>query len=330
MASEDWTIPPELRPDPADYRFDLERALASVVALRARTPDDAFTANSLGTEREGSGVVIRPDGLVLTIGYLVTEAEEVWITTRSGRVVPGHALAVDFATGFGLVQALGALDLPVLELDAAAGGGESEGPAVGTQVVLASSGGRASALACSVAARGPFAGYWEYLIDNAIFTAPAHPHWGGAALIGGEGRLLGIGSLVMQHRDQRGRRVDLNMVVPVGGAAQVLDEMLTMGRANRPPRPWLGLYAADQDEGLSIASLAPGGPAEQAGLQPGDRILAVSGTDVAELADLWRAVWATGEAGAEVPLTLLRGKRRLQVAIASADRARFLKAPRLH
>jgi S1-C subfamily serine protease len=328
MASEDWTIPPELRPDPADYRFDLERALASVVALRARTPDDAFTAGSLGTEREGSGVVIRPDGLVLTIGYLVTEADEVWITTRSGKVVPGHALAVDFATGFGLVQALGALDLPVLELDG--GQGSDSGPEVGAQAVLASAGGRASALACSVAARGPFAGYWEYLIDNAIFTAPAHPHWGGAALIGTEGRLLGIASLVMQHQDQRGRRVDLNMVVPVGGAAQVLDEMLTLGRANRPPRPWLGLYAAEQEEGLAIASLAPGGPAEQAGLQAGDKILAVSGNEVGELADLWRAIWDTGAAGAEVPLTLQRGKRRLQVAITSSDRARFLKGPRLH
>lgn len=324
MPSGDWTIPAKLRPDPAEYRFDLDRALAGVVGLRARTPEDAFTAAALGAEREGSGVVIRADGLVLTVGYLVTEAEEIWLTTQTGRVVPGHALAVDFATGFGLVQALGPLDLPVLEM------GRTEGPKPGESAVMAAIGGRAGAVACSVVARGPFAGYWEYLLEDAIFTAPAHPHWGGAALVGEDGRLLGIGSLVMQHEDEAGRRLDLNMAMPVGALVPILDDLLSMGRANRPPRPWLGLYATEHEGGIAVASLANGGPAEQAGLQPGDKILRVGGTEVSELADLWRGVWATGRAGARVTLSVQRGRRRMDVVIASGDRASFLKAPRLH
>ena len=211
MADDDWSIPEELRPDPADYAFDLARALGAVVGLKSRVPSDAFSARTLGTEREGSGAVIRADGLVLTIGYLVGESESIWITTSTGRVVPGHALAYDFETGFGLVQALGRLETPALEL------GPEITPETGVQTVLAAAaedpvGG---AIASSIVAKEPFAGYWEYLLEEALFTAPAHPSWGGAALIGPDGKLAGIGSLVLQHRDKRGKRLDLNMCVPV-------------------------------------------------------------------------------------------------------------------
>ncbi len=162
MADDDWTIPEELRPDPADYAFDLSRALGSVVALKSRVPADAFSARTLGTEREGSGVIIRPDGLILTIGYLVGESESIWITTSTGRVVPGHALAYDFETGFGLVQALGRLEAPAIEL-----GGEVS-PETGVSTILAAAaddpGG--GAIANSVVAKEPFAGYWEYLLEE--------------------------------------------------------------------------------------------------------------------------------------------------------------------
>jgi S1-C subfamily serine protease len=326
MADEDWTIPEELRPDPADYAYDLAAALGSVVALKSRVPADAFSARTLGTEREGSGVVIRDDGLVLTIGYLVSESESIWITTASGRVVPGHALAYDFETGFGLVQALGRLEAPAIPL------GPATVPEAGVQTVLAAAAAEdePGAIACSIVAKEPFAGYWEYLLEEALFTAPAHPSWGGAALIGPEGRLLGIGSLVLQHRDKRGRRMDLNMCVPVALLHPILDDMLRYGRVNKPARPWLGLYAADQEEGVIVASVASKGPAERAGLRAGDRILAIEGHEATDLAGLWRSLWSCGSAGVKVTLSTERDGRRFDLAVASADRARFLKAPRLH
>jgi S1-C subfamily serine protease len=326
MADRDSGIPEELRPDPAEYRFDLAAALAAVVSLKSRVPSDAFSARTLGTEREGSGVVIRPDGLVLTIGYLVGEAESIWITTSTGRVVPGHALAYDFETGFGLVQALGRLEAPGLEL-----GGPTT-PETGVQTVLAAApqGEDGGALACSVVAKEPFAGYWEYLLEEALFTAPAHPSWGGAALIGDDGKLLGIGSLVLQHRDKRGRRLDLNMCVPVTLLHPILGDLLAYGRVNKPARPWIGLYAADQEEGIVVASVASKGPAERAGLRAGDRILGIDGAEAGDLAGLWRSLWARGTAGVSVTVEAERDGRRFSVPVASADRASFLKAPRLH
>jgi S1-C subfamily serine protease len=325
MADESG-IPEELRPDPADYSFDLAAALGAVVSLKSRVPADAFSARTLGTEREGSGVVIRPDGLVLTIGYLVGEAESIWITTATGRVVQGHALAYDFETGFGLVQALGRLETPALEL------GGTTAPETGVQTVLAAApnGDDGGALACSVVAKEPFAGYWEYLLDEALFTAPAHPSWGGAGLIGEDGRLLGIGSLVLQHRDKRGRRLDLNMCVPVTLLHPVMDDLLSYGRVNKPARPWIGLYAADQEEGIVVASVAAKGPADRAGLRAGDRILGLDGEDAPDIATLWRSLWSRGIAGVSVTVEAERDGRRFSVPVASADRASFLKAPRLH
>ncbi|HYF06392.1 MAG TPA: S1C family serine protease [Acetobacteraceae bacterium] len=322
MASEDWEIPPNLQPDPTETRFDLDGALRAVVGLRSLIPADAFTARVLGTEREGSGVMIR-DGLILTIGYLVTEAETIWITTADGQALQGHALAIDQETGFALVQTLGRPRLPALAF------GDSEGAAVGASCILASCGGRSHAVSCKIVARQPFAGYWEYLMEDAIFTAPAHPSWGGAALIGEDGRLLGIGSLILQQ-GQGGRRLDINMVVPVHQLVPVLDDLLARGRRREPPRPWLGLYASEDENGVGVASLAPGGPAEEAGLQPGDRILAVGDEGVDDLSALWRAVWQTGAAGAAVRLRVGRGKTQREVTVRSSDRTRFLKAPRLH
>ena len=322
MARDEWEIPEHLQPDPMEVSFDLEAALGSIVGLRSFVPADAFTARVLGTEREGSGVVIR-DGLVLTIGYLVTEAETIWITAADGRAVPGHALAMDQETGFGLVQALGRLGVAPLEL------GDSENLRIGAPVVLAAAGGREHAVSAKLVARQPFAGYWEYLLEDALFTAPAHPSWGGAGLIGPDGKLMGIGSLILQQGDE-GRRLDLNMVVPVHRLSPILDDLLHYGRVNRPARPWLGLYATEDDEGVAVASLAPGGPAEASGVRSGDRVLSVGGTAVTDLAELWRAVWAAGDAGATVKMKLGRARGSREVSIVSSDRANFLKHPRLH
>lgn len=324
QSPDEWEIPPEYQPDPRTLGYDLKDALAAVVSLRARVPDDAFTAETLGTERAGQGVVIRDDGLVVTIGYLIAEAEEVWLTTNKGRAVQAHVLAYDYESGFGLVQALEPLGVPVLTL------GDSRHLEPGDQVVVGGSGGQSHSLAAQVVACQEFAGYWEYLIDQAIFTAPAHPNWGGTALIGPRGDLVGIGSLQLQHQAAGGTVVPLNMSVPIDLLKPILDDLLTLGRVKSKPRPWLGFYVAEaEDEQITIIGLAGDAPAQRAGLRAGDQIHAVAGQSVTSLAEFYHAIWGLGSAGVDVPLTLEREGDKFDVTVRSADRGRFMKGPRL-
>jgi S1-C subfamily serine protease len=319
----DWQIAPARQPNPDEYRYDLDSALASVVSLRATVADDAFTAETLGTERAGSGVFIR-EGVVLTIGYLITEAEEIWLTLNDGRVVPAHPLAYDQVTGFGLVQALARLDVPALPM------GRAAAAQPGSPVVMAAGGGREHALASFIVGRQEFAGYWEYLLDEAIFTAPAHPLWGGAALIGPGGDLLGIGSLQVEQKAEGGQEAHLNMSVPIDLLPPILDDLLTTGRASRAARPWLGLFATELEGKVFAVGLSTRGPAQRADLRPGDMIVSVGPEKVMTLAEFYRAVWARGPAGAEVPLSVIRDGRAVELRITSADREKFLKAPRMH
>lgn len=329
MPDADWEIPLNLQPDPDDYRYDLDTALRAVVGLKSSVPSDAFTAESLGTDRIGSGVAIAvpggPDGLVLTIGYLITEAETVWLQPDSGPPVPGHALAFDQATGFGLVVALGRLGVPGLEL------GDSDALPSGSTAVMAAGGGRARAMETKVVGRQEFAGYWEYLLDDAIFTAPAHPFWSGAALIGADGRLAGIGSLILQQGDGAGQRADMNMVVPIALLKPIIGRMLTTGSSGIPPRPWLGLFVMENEQaGLVVGGMADGGPAEKAGIRAGDRIVAVEDEEVSEVAALWRQVWAAGAPGVQVKLQLVRDDTVVTVRVTTSDRTKFLRTPRMH
>jgi S1-C subfamily serine protease len=320
----DWKVPAIVQPKPQDYGYDLDAALMSVVGIRSIIPGDAFTAETLGTERAGNGVLIRGDGLVLTIGYLITEAESIWLHLADGRAVPGHALAYDQETGFGLVQALMRLDLPALSF------GDSSAAQLGERVVVGGAGGRQRSVAAHIAAKQEFAGYWEYVIDEAIFTAPAHPNWGGTALIGHAGDLLGIGSLQLQQDRGGGNTEHLNMIVPIDLIKPIFNDLLTYGRPNRPPRPWLGLYATEIEDRIVIAGLASEGPAQQANVCTGDIVLAVAGTTVDDLAELFRKIWSLGAAGVEVPLTVYREGRTLELRVPSGDRSRFLKTPRMH
>jgi S1-C subfamily serine protease len=324
QSPDDWHIPPEFQPDAKTLAYDLRQVLGAVVSLRARVPADAFTAETLGTERAGQGAVIRADGLVVTIGYLIAEAEEIWLSTSEGRLVQAHGLAYDYETGFGLIQAVAPLGTPVLPL------GDSRRLSPGDPVVMGGSGGRARSLAANVVACQEFAGYWEYLIDDAIFTAPAHPNWGGMALIGPRGDLVGIGSLQLQHQPDGGRVVPLNMSVPIDLLKPLLDDLLTQGKASRPPRPWLGLYASEiEDEHVVLIGLAGDAPAQRAGLRAGDRVHGVAGQGITSLAEFYRAIWALGPAGVDVPLTLEREGDMFDVTVTSADRYRFMKTPRL-
>jgi S1-C subfamily serine protease len=324
MSSEsDWEMPVTVQPKPENYAYDLESALTSLVGLRALIPGDAFTAETLGTERTGNGVLIR-DGVVLTIGYLITEAQTVWLHLADGRAVPGHVLAYDQETGFGLVQALARLELPTLPI------GQSKAAKVGDPVVVAGAGGRKHSVVARIAAKQEFAGNWEYVLDEAIFTMPAHPFWGGTAMIGGAGDLLGIGSLQVQQVREGGSPEPLNMIVPIDILKPILEDLLTLGRPNRPPRPWLGLNASEVDEKIVVARVSTGGPARRANLRTGDVVLAVAGAEVSDLARFFRKVWSLGKAGVEVPLTIYRDGRTFEVRVTSGDRNRFLKGPSLH
>jgi S1-C subfamily serine protease len=318
-----WAFPPEMQPNPQETRFDLETALDSLVLLRAEVPENAFTAGILGTDRIGNGVVIRDDGLVLTIGYLTTEATTIWLNTNHGTAVGGFPLAYDQATGFGLVQPLGRLDVPALPRGSAAA------CRAGDDVVVAGHGGRKHALKTRVIAKREFAGYWEYVLDEAVFTAPAHPHWSGAALIGGDGRLLGIGSLLVQE-ELGDRTVQGNMIVPIDPLEPILDDLVNLGHVNRPARPWLGLYATEVKGHVVVSGLANSGPAERAGVRAGDIVIEVSGERVGGLADLFRKIWKLGSAGVEVPLTLVREGAVSRVRAESVDRQELLKKPLLH
>ncbi len=313
-----------VQPRPENYDFDLEQALNAVVGLRTIVPPDAYTAETLGTERLGHGVLIGKDGVIVTIGYLVTEAETVWIKLADGRVVQGHVIGYDQETGFGMVQALARIDMPYLPL------GTSSSAKVGEPVVIGGTGGKSNSVAAQIIAKQEFAGYWEYVLDQAFFTAPSHPHWGGTAMIGPSGELLGIGSLQVQQVRSDGKSEDINMMVPIDLLKPIMNDMLTTGRPQKPPRPWLGVYATEVGDRIAVAGVAGRGPAKSADLRSGDIIMDVGGAEVRNLAGFFRRVWSLGEAGIEVPVTIVRKGKTIAVTIRSGDRRKFLKGPVLH
>ncbi|MBR1159645.1 MULTISPECIES: S1C family serine protease [Bradyrhizobium] len=321
-STTEWKVPAAFQPRPEDYRYDLDRALMSVVGLHSIIPPDAFSAETLGTERAGNGVLI-DDGLVLTIGYLITEAATVWLHLGDGRAVEGHALGFDFESGFGLVQALGRLDLEPLRI------GSSAATQVGDNVVLGGAGGRTRSVASQIAAKQEFAGYWEYLLDEAIFTSPSHPNWGGTGLINNAGELIGIGSLQLE-RERSGHAEHVNMIVPIDLLNPVLDDLRKFGRVDKPARPWLGMFTTEIDNRLVVVGVASKGPAARAELKTGDVILAVDGDKVTSQAGFYRKLWSLGAAGVDVPLTIYHEGVTFDVTLTSIDRIKLLKAPRLH
>jgi S1-C subfamily serine protease len=303
--------------------LDLEGISRSVVKLRAEVPDDAFTAGILGSQRTGNGIVIGSDGLILTIGYLVTEATDVWLTTPDGRELAAHPLAYDQVTGFGLVLPLGKADIAPIPL------GSSANLKTGDQAYVVSSSEFAEPQQVQIFARREFAGAWEYLLEDAIFATPAHPHWSGAALIDGRGFLTGVGSLLVRELTG-GEEINANMFVPIDLLKPILPELATRGRALRESRPWLGVYAVEVTGKVYVTGVAEGGPAHQADIREGDLISRVADHDVATLPDFYRRLWAVGPAGTGVPLTAIRGGTRLHLNVRSVDRVDLLKRPQAH
>jgi S1-C subfamily serine protease len=313
-----------MQPSPDTVSFDLKQALSSIVSVQSKVPENGFTAQTLGTDRAGHGVVIGDHGLILTIGYLTVEAETIWLVDHKGAAVSGHVRGYDQETGFSLIQALGSLNAPIMEL------GKSSDLSIGDDVILAGHGGQSGAINAKVAAKQEFTGYWEYLLGEAILTTPPHPFWGGSALITKTGKLAGIGSLFVQQNDDGGLPFDGNMVVPIDLLPPIMNDLLTYGRVNKTARPWLGILTAEVSNNLVIAGVVGDGPGQHAGIEVGDILHAIDGQPVDDLATFYRQLWGRGDAGVVIILTIYRDDKVFEANIKSGDRDTFMVQPKLH
>jgi S1-C subfamily serine protease len=304
---------------PAYGEQSAEEILKAIVKIKSVIPPNAFTARILGTEREGNGVVIDSKGHILTIGYLITEAETLEVTTEEGKTISASFVGYDHDTGFGLLKANQPLKITPMKL------GKSSEVKQGDPILMAGYGGTESVQAGRVIARKEFAGYWEYLLEDAIYTAPAHTGFGGAALIAPDGKLLGIGSLLTQVLIPGFGSIACNISVPIDLLHPILADLIAKGRTSAAPRPWLGLNAEEAHGRVFVVRVTSGGPAEKAGLQSEDMVLSVRGEEVKGLADFYRKIWALGHAGVDVPLGILRGTRIRDITVKSVDRNQLLR-----
>jgi len=298
----------------------LGELVSSVVRIKTHINPDGRTVENLGREREGSGIVIDDKDLVLTIGYLMVEAHAAEIVTNDGRAVPANIVGYDQETGFGLLQAISPLKVKPLPLGKSADVKERE------PVVVASFGGLDKAGAAYVVSKRVFAGNWEYVVEDALFTAPPHPNWSGAALISREGKLVGVGSLIVGDANGKSDNTPGNMFVPIDLLPPILADLIADGRVSGPGRPWIGINTDEIHGHLVVSRVTPGGPAEKAGLRRRDVILGINGGDqVKSLADFYQKLWAQGGAGITVPLDVQRETSRMRIDVKSINRLDHLK-----
>jgi S1-C subfamily serine protease len=298
-----------------------EELNAAIVKVKAFVRSDSRTAATLGTEREGTGTLIGGDGLIVTIGYLILEADRVEVTA-GGKKVPAEIVGYDHESGFGLLRALSKIPAKPLKL------GDAAQVKVKDRVLAINYNGAGGARAALVVSRREFAGYWEYMLASAIFTAPPLMDWSGAALVDQEGRLVGVGSLIVNDPMEGGDIGPGNMFVPIDYLKPVLADLLTQGKPSTPPKPWIGVNSEEVRGRLFVTRVSPGTPAEKAGLKKGDIILGVGGKQVATLGEFYRALWSSGPAGADVKLNMLQGVAPAEVTVKSIDRYQWLKMNR--
>ncbi len=312
------TPAPEATPEAAEPD-GAKRLFAAIVRVQARAVPDARSAASLGTERDGTGVVIGEDGLILTIGYLIVEADDVKIVDSRGRTLPAKVVGYDHATGLGLVRAAAPLEARPVPL------GDSARLAERAPVMIVNSGGADDVTLAFVVSRRAFTGNWEYMLDQAIFTAPPALNWSGAALIDAQGRLIGIGSLIVRNALADDSELPGNMFVPIDVVKPILADMIRTGRRAGPARPWLGIAADEQHGRIFVTRVSPEGPGDRAGIRTGDIILGVGGEGVRTQAEFYRRIWATGAAGTDVPLRVLQGIDVREVKVRSIDRVEYFR-----
>ncbi len=296
----------------------IEKALTGLVKLRTLATPGAKSTATLGNEREGNGILLSPR-LVLTIGYLIMEADEVEIIDHKGRKLPGKVAGFDGQTGFGLVRLLVPAQGEPMQL--------GDAKALKEKDAVLAAGAYGNITPAFVTSKREFTGGWEYLLDEAIFTFPPISDWGGAALIEPSGKLVGVGSLYVRdvYANVGGAAgssagVPGNMFVPIDILKPILDELIEGGQRKGAQRPWLGVTTFEDVDGVNVGRLSKDGPGDTAGIERGDIITAVGNTSVKTLAEFYRAVWARGEAGVRVPLTLKRGRSELNVNVKSVDR----------
>jgi S1-C subfamily serine protease len=297
----------------------VEELAAAVVRIKTHINPEGRTIEGLGRDREGSGVLIDSDGLVLTIGYLMVEAYAAEVVTNEGRTVPASVVGYDHESGFGLLRTLEPLKLKPMPL------GKSSEVKERDPVLVASFGGAAMVAPAYIVAKREFAGSWEYMLDDALFTSPPHPAWSGAALIDRAGKLVGIGSLIVGDAVGGGDKTPGNMFVPIDRLPPILADLIASGRIPGPGRPWLGLNAEELRGRLFVSRVTPGGPADKAGVKRGDVIVGVKGEPPRNLADFYRKVWAQGDAGVSVPVEVLQDSEVRRVEIKSINRLDHLK-----
>jgi len=296
--------------------------LDAVVQLSAVIPADARTAQALGRLRRGNGIVIDDSGLVLTIGYLILEATQINLVRADGRTVPADYVAYDYDTGFGLVRAQSDLRADAIPFGDSSAVGESD------RMLVVGSGGSGATIGTVVVSRRPYAGYWEYMLDKAIFTSPPHDNWGGAALVNSAGELIGVGSLLVRNAQQENSSRAGNMFVPINLLKPILADMLTIGRGGGPNRPYLGVFSQEFHDLVVITGVTRDGPAGRAGIRRGDVVFSIGGQRIHKHTDFYRTLWSQGDAGAEVRIEVLRQGNLLKFRFKSGDRDDFYKTPR--
>jgi len=305
------------------HKEALARANAAVVGLQVVAVEDARSIATLGKERQGSGVLIGDDGMVLTIGYLILEADQVDLVAGDGRRIPARVVAYDLASGFGLVQALAPLGIAPAPL------GVSAAVASDEPLLFASGGDERDLSLARMVSRRPFSGYWEYHIEGALFTAPVRTDHSGAGLFNANGELVGVGSLVVGNAsDGSGPAMRGNMFVPVDLLKPILAELKSRGSSRDSSRAWLGLNCVEAGGQVHVVRLSADSPAEAAGVQPKDVIVAVDGVRVADLASMYRTLWRGDRPERDVVLEILRDGEPMRLSVHAVDRMMTLSRPR--
>ena len=300
-------------------KIDGEKLFNAIVKVKTVAVPNARSIATLGREREGSGVVIGENGLVLTIGYLIVEADDVKLTDAQGRTLPAVVVGYDHASGLGLVRSVVPMDASPVPF------GDSTHTSERDPVLIASSGADAPATFAWIVSKRTFTGNWEYQLDSALYTSPPSMNWSGAALIDKDGKLLGIGSLIVREATDGDPKLPGNVFVPIDLLKPILADLVKTGHRAGPARPWLGV-AADEVQGrLFVTRVSPEGPADRAGVRAGDIILAVANDSVTTQAEFYKKVWSRGKAGDEIPLKVLQGTDVKNVKVRSMDRTEYFR-----